>query len=513
MRKISAVLLFAIFLLTYSKALSAVFCVDNSSALQSALNTAATNGEDDTVLIVQGTYVGNFSYASSEANSLDIEGGFEDNCLDRNIDPINTALYGNNAGRVLDLSARKSTQLTVNGLALQGGTGGGLLAWTYSGDVALLNNLITGNSTEGDGGGVAIYASSAVLTNNRIKENSARQCGGGIMVDVENLTLNNNTIAENSANIGGGLYSWGDGDTHNVRIFNNIFTGNSADMAGGMTIGRATGYLANNIIVENSTIYDGGGLNIQEPYGLTLINNTIAMNSAHHGGGVSVDLYNNSDTVNIYNNILWNNTVAGKVPMGADLCIDNDDNRDSISSIVNLYNNNFDQSSRGTYIQRPFAIPLSNLNKSNPLFVNPSNLEFHLTENSPCINTGSNNAPDLPNIDKDGNPRMRDGIVDMGAYEYSGSPVASLLTPTLTTTTNGTTIICAWAAAVNADGYKFSYAPYPYTGPGSISTIDMGAERSLSADLWHGAAYFVAVQAYNGYGDTDFSNIVLFEIK
>jgi len=512
MKKTCAVLIFVVLLFTYSQALSATFCVGNSSELQSALNTAAANGEDDTVLIIQGTYVGNFSYASAETNSLDIEGGFEDNCLDRNIDPINTALYGNNTGRVLDLPAPQSTQLIVNGLALQRGAGG-LYTWTKNGKVVLLNNLVTNNSTKFNGGGIYISAATAVLINNRIEENSAQQCGGGLQIDVENLTLNNNTIAENSANIGGGLYSWGDGGTHNVSIFNNIFAGNSADMAGGMTIGRATGYLANNIIVENSTDIDGGGLNIQEPYGLTLTNNTIAMNSAHHGGGVAVDLYNNSDIVNIYNNIFWNNSVAGPVPMGADLCIDNDDNRDSISSIVHLYNNNFDQSSRGTYMQRPFVINSSNLNRANPLFVNPGNSDLHLAGNSPCINTGSNNAPDLPKTDKDGNPRVSGGIIDMGAYEHSGAPAASLLAPTLTTTTNGTVIICAWAAVENADGYKFSYAPYPYTGPDSIYAIDTGTKRSLSAELWYGATYLVAVRAYNEYGKSDYSNIVLFEIK
>jgi len=52
--------------------LGATFCVSNASDLQTALTTAASNGEDDTIKIVQGTYNGNFTYASTEAYSLTV---------------------------------------------------------------------------------------------------------------------------------------------------------------------------------------------------------------------------------------------------------------------------------------------------------------------------------------------------------------------------------------------------------------------------------------------------------
>ena len=86
---------------------------------------------------------------------------------------------------------------------------------------------------------------------------------------------------------------------------------------------------------------------------------------------------------------------------------------------VNLFNNDFDQSASGTYIESPFAIDPNNLNNANPLFVDSG--DYHLTASSPCINSGDNDAPDLPSTDKDGNPRIVDKIVDMGAYEYNPS--------------------------------------------------------------------------------------------
>ena len=46
------------------------FCVSDAAGLQNALTKAASNGEDDTVQIERGTYLGSFIYASTEAYNL-----------------------------------------------------------------------------------------------------------------------------------------------------------------------------------------------------------------------------------------------------------------------------------------------------------------------------------------------------------------------------------------------------------------------------------------------------------
>ena len=82
---------------------------------------------------------------------------------------------------------------------------------------------------------------------------------------------------------------------------------------------------------------------------------------------------------------------------------------------VNLYNNNFDQSANGTNIQIPFTIDSSNLNNTDPLFVDPDNDDFHLTKDSPCIDAGtSENAPDT---DIEGLSRPKGFGYDLGAHE------------------------------------------------------------------------------------------------
>jgi len=87
-------------------------------------------------------------------------------------------------------------------------------------------------------------------------------------------------------------------------------------------------------------------------------------------------LIEDSNTANIYNNIIWNNNTD----QGFDLYIDNDGDRNYFLSTVNLYNNDFDQSNAGTYIEIPFTIDSSNLDNIDPLFIDSVNNDYHLQE-------------------------------------------------------------------------------------------------------------------------------------
>ena len=478
------------------------FCVTTAPELQTALTTATSNGEDDIIKIVQGTYSGNFVYAFSEANNLTIEGGYTSACASREVNPANTVLDGDAKGRVLALSCTEhAPEFAVSGVTLRNGKtsydGSGLYAMANGGglsvanntiiensttnsrdgggvyaegftNVTLGNNTISGNLADERGGGIYVYSNNTVtLSNNTIIGNLADSRGGGIYVYSNNtvmlsnntiagnsseysdgggvyassndtvtvmdntitgnsseyrdgggvcasfndtVTLINNTISENSAGeVGGGLYAL----YYAITLTNNIICGNSADeLGGGASVSGSTVNLTNNIICGNSADELGGGASVSGST-VNLTNNTIAENSTGDaGGGVYMEIRSNSNTANIYNNIIYQNTA---VSGGNDVYIDNDPNGDFSCNTFTLLNNDFDQSAAGTYIKCTYAIDGSNLNNIAPMFT--SSTDYHLSLSSPCINTGNNDAPNLPETDKDGNPRIIGGIVDMGCYE------------------------------------------------------------------------------------------------
>ena len=606
-------------LLNPSSSFGATFCVSNTTELQSALTTATSNGEDDTIQIVQGTYNENFTYASTEANSLVVEGGYTSSCTSRTINPENTVLDGGDVDHVLALISQESANFSVEGLTLQNGNaktaqyGGGLYAESgnhVSGSINLSKNTICDNIASMGGGGAYIYGRGNILTNNTFIGNSVDNVGdtfgggayiigstklinntftdniassstmdasgGGIYIRGTNIlenntfagnsawtgytqgygggaflycdypTINNNTFTENSA---GGVYGdgWGGGlyviQSSNGTVTDNTFTQNTATSGiwegtskGGGLYGRGGTFngntfiknsvsggsgglgggaylvdaiLTNNIFVGNS-IYDvdaglGGGIYME---GGILTNNTLSENSAmSKGGGVFGDFSDLKRNAKIYNNIMWINDA----PQGSDLYLDNRQSDNKFFSVpVSLFNNNFDQSISGTFIEIAFDIDPSNLANQNPLFAGSN--DYRLASTSPCVNSGDNSAPELPEADKDGISRILEGTVDMGAYEYVDSPTGPPEAPVLTVTANGLNVTFAWTPSAYATGYNFFYAPSPYTGPDTISTVDMGAQTTLSANLWKGATYFVAIQAYNEYGGSGYSNIELFKI-
>jgi len=364
--------------------------------------------------------------------------------------------------------------LTVqNGKTVSNPNGGGLYVYTNKGDITLTDNIINGNSTTGYGGGVYVSgATTVMLTSNTITNNSTSHIGGGFSVFGSPIvTFTNNTIRNNSGNGGGVNIEAGTTVTLNDNLIeNNISTIGAPDSAGGLRVSTQTLYLTNNTIVHNQTggggggvgtlggggiavlknnfiyknttngvgggvqlrggfsniiltnniiadntaVLNGGGLYIYRNT-FTLTNNTLSGNIAQgNGGGIWVELYADSDFINIYNNIIWNNSAV----KGGDLYVNNDANNNYFYSQVNLFNNDFDQSATGFYITEPpssFFIDPSNLDNKDPLFADVSNGNYHLNVGSPCIDKGDSNAPEIPLTDKDGQPRI--GIVDIGAYE------------------------------------------------------------------------------------------------
>ena len=278
-------------------------------------------------------------------------------------------------------------------------SGGG--AWCESTNAVMTNCVISGNSAYYDGGGIFV----GTLNNCTLTGNSAYVGGGAVVV-----TLNNCALTGNSANTGGAAYgclasnctlrgnSGSSGGGAFAGTYNNCtLTGNSASSYGG---GAAQATLNNCLLATNSAVHGGG------TYKATLYNCTLVGNSASTDGGGA------------YNGVLYNCTLTG-----------NSANTNAGGAWLANFNNcvvyyNAAPQNTNYFLGRLnncCTTPLPSVGSNNitvePLFVNLAGGDYHLSFNSPCINSG-NNAYVVSATDLDGNPRIVGGTVDIGAYEY-----------------------------------------------------------------------------------------------
>jgi len=82
--------------------------------------------------------------------------------------------------------------------------------------------------------------------------------------------------------------------------------------------------------------------------------------------------------------------------------------------------------------------------------------------------------------------------------------------PRLSVGTDQQLVSLSWSEVSGATGYQILYAPYPYLGPDTVQTIDVGLTLSLSDMLPQGSAYYLAVEAYNAAATSELSNIEYF---
>ncbi|MBT3176685.1 MAG: hypothetical protein HOG03_17445 [Desulfobacula sp.] len=90
--------------------------------------------------------------------------------------------------------------------------------------------------------------------------------------------------------------------------------------------------------------------------------------------------------------------------------------------------------------------------------------------------------------------------------QSSGTPAPDA--PVFTMQAFGNDLAISWSDVPGATGYTLFYAPYPSGSP--VESADLGAITSASYNLFSGAAYYIALKAYNSSGNSDYSNIEFF---
>jgi hypothetical protein len=199
----------------------------------------------------------------------------------------------------------------------------------------------------------------------------AELSGGGVYAQFASaVAVSNCTLIGNSA------FGFGGGALY-CPLNNCVLTGNSAESGGG----AFSSTLNNCTLTGNSAKFEGGGVIFS-----TLNNCTLTGNLAgDQGGGAMLSTLNNC--------IVYFNT-ASTGP-------------------------NYSGGTINYSCTTPIPAGTGNIT-NDPLFVSLATTNLQLAANSPCINLG-NNAVVPGTNDLAGNSRIRNTVVDMGAFEFQGA--------------------------------------------------------------------------------------------
>jgi parallel beta-helix repeat protein/predicted outer membrane repeat protein len=352
--------------------------------------------------------------------------------------------------------------------------GGGME--NFSSNPTLTNCTFIANSAENNGG--AIYnnrSSIETLTNCLFSQNSAQSNGGAIVnFDYSESTLVNCTFSENSSPKGGGIFNefWG----AVVTLTNCIFSGNSAIYGGG-------------IYSHHSCIWN-------------LANCTFVGNSAQTGNAVVCDSVNQEfpSSIEMTNCILWD---------GGNDIWNNDGSTIAItySDVQGGWQGEGNIDADPCFVEPGYWDANGTPSDANDDFWVDG--DYHLLLDSACIDAGDNSAvPPSVTTDLDGNLRIKNGIVDMGAYE---SPAVFLVDIDATGANDGSSwadafnrIEDALAVALVGDEIRIAQGTYKPTPPPPFQAsgpnpADGATEVSTTVDLsWTAGSGAMSHDVYFG---------------
>ena len=402
--------------------------------IQKALNTTKPG---DTVYIRGGTY--------KEKLTVNTSGTTGNPITLQNYQNERAIIDGTGVSGSYILYIYNKNYITVKGLEIcnnsLGHTPTGIFIEGSGDGIEILNNKVYGIKTTQDAHGIAAYGTngSKPLTNLLIQGNEVYNC---ILGSSEAVTVNGNVqyfkilnnIVHDNDNIGiccigfeeiassndqarDGIVS--DNIVYNITSKNNpAYKGETC--ADGIYVDGGKDILIERNIVYNCDI----GIEVASEHynkissGMLVKNNLVygcGLFGLSIGGAYSENGY--ADNCIISNNTFYNNNVGINIQKTLSNYIFNNIVYDKDTLYYgkvgsNILKNNLWYSPRGnTNNLSPFA---------DPKFINPSKNDFRISSDSPARNSGICEIPiALSEMDLDGNPRICEGIVDIGTYEFT----------------------------------------------------------------------------------------------
>ena len=256
--------------------------------------------------------------------------------------------------------------------------------------------------------------------------NTGNHVSCGRFLRTKNCILNNVEFLDN---FGGKAFEAGDPDIDTIYINNCKFIRDDQNQSlGGLSIfGQGpnwpktmTAIITNTLFVHNQTgNYSGYSSNsISVLYGAKtyLVNCTLADNYSENEDGGNIGVVDNA-SMEIYNSILYNN-----VP--AEIYMFNVTSYET--NYLNIYHSLVDGGEQNIQIptgNNVLYYDTTNLD-TDPLFYGGEEFPYNLSAESPCIDAGTLDLPqfildNMPETDLAGNPRIFNGKIDMGAYEWN----------------------------------------------------------------------------------------------
>ncbi len=323
---------------------------------------------------------------------------------------------------VMSIVGTTGTNTVVDGFSIYGGQYG---IYTSNATPALQNLTVVGSTV---GIEAEFPASGIVLSNCALIGCDTGMAGHDGTVTVLNCQFRGNgEYSETAFGAGLSVSQTGANATGSWSFEGCSFSANVAYDGGSAALVNYPATFRDCLFVSNMVDY--GSATIQAGSPLTIVNCTIASNTTVYGGpGGGAIGHTNAAQLTIENSILWGNyapsgeiIASGGTPTAA--------------------NNIVQNGSGGAYVN------------VNPLL----NTNFTLSSNSPAINDGNNAYSLAGETDIAGNPRVQQGIVDIGAYESayngSGTPVHGSAPSSYTACPGGTASFQATGLAL----YEFQW--------------------------------------------------------